>query len=173
MSDLLSIGASGLRAYSRALSTVSDNIANSQTEGYARRSIRLEEAPPGGDNALHRVGVRPGGVVVAGVSRAGDEWLIDDARASASDAERTASRLGWTQAAERALDDGQGGIGARVTDIFNRADQLTADPANVALRNQFLGSVDDAAQNFRQSASALQTVASGIADEAQGHPAVP
>ncbi len=168
MSDLLSIGASGLRAYSRALSAVSDNIANSQTEGYARRSIRLEEAPPGGDNALHRVGVRPGGVVVAGVARAVDSWLVEDARTSASDAGRTASRLSWTEAAERALDDGQGGIAARVTDIFNRADQLTADPGNAALRNQFLGSVDDAALSFRQSGSALQSVAGGIAGEAQG-----
>jgi flagellar hook-associated protein 1 len=168
MSDLLSIGASGLRAYSRALSTVSDNIANSQTEGYARRSIRLEEAPPGGDNALHRVGVRPGGVVVAGVARAVDSWLVEDARTSASDAGRTASRLSWTEAAERALDDGQGGIAARVTDIFNRADQLTADPGNAALRNQFLGSVDDAALSFRQSAAALQSVSAGITGEAQG-----
>jgi flagellar hook-associated protein 1 len=168
MSDLLSIGASGLRAYSRALSTVSDNIANSQTEGYARRSIVLEEAPPGGDNALHRVGVRPGGVVVAGVARAVDSWLTEDARVSASDAGRSASRLSWTEAAERALDDGQGGIAARVTGVFNRADQLTADPGNTALRNQFLGSVDEAAQSFRQSAAALQSVANGIASEAQG-----
>jgi flagellar hook-associated protein 1 len=167
MNDLLSIGASGLRAYSRALSTVSDNIANSQTEGYARRSIQLEEAPPGGDNALHRVGVRPGGVVVAGVARATDAWLSEDARTSASDAGRTASRLVWTDAAERALDDGQGGVAARVTNIFNRADQLTADPGNTALRNQFLGAVGDAADGFRQAGTALQSVASGIAGEAE------
>ncbi len=168
MSDLLSIGASGLRAYSRALSTVSDNIANSQTEGYARRSIQLEEAPPGGDNALHRVGVRPGGVVAAGVARATDAWLTEDARTSASDAGRTAAKLVWTDAAERALDDGQGGIAARVTNIFNRADQLTADPGNIALRNQFLGSVDEAAQSFQQSGTALQSVANGISSEAEG-----
>ena len=43
MSDLLSVGASGLRAYGRALSNVGDNIANAQTPGYARRTTRLEE----------------------------------------------------------------------------------------------------------------------------------
>ena len=43
MSDLLSVGASGLRAYGRALSNVGDNIANAQTPGYARRTARLEE----------------------------------------------------------------------------------------------------------------------------------
>ncbi len=105
---------------------------------------------------------------MAGVARAVDSWLSEDARTSASDAGRTSSRVSWTEAAERALDDGQGGIGARVTDVFNRADQLTADPGNAALRNQFLGSVDEAAQSFRQSGTALQSVASGIASEAQG-----
>ena len=33
MSDLLSIGASGVRAYQSALTTTSDNIANAATPG--------------------------------------------------------------------------------------------------------------------------------------------
>ena len=45
MSDLLAIGASGVKAYGKALSVVGDNIANAQTEGYIRRTVRLEEAP--------------------------------------------------------------------------------------------------------------------------------
>ena len=90
MTDLLSIGASGIRAYSRALGTVSDNIANAQTPGYARRSVRLEEAPTGSNSPLYRAGVQPGGVLVDGVVRAVDAWLVDDARISGSDAGRTA-----------------------------------------------------------------------------------
>src|SRR3546814_4657054 len=42
MSDLLGIGASGLRAYSAALATIGDNIANAQSPGFARRA-RSEE----------------------------------------------------------------------------------------------------------------------------------
>ena len=41
MSDLLGIGYSGLKAYSRALSTIGDNIANAQTPGYARRRLEM------------------------------------------------------------------------------------------------------------------------------------
>ena len=40
MTDLLGIGYSGLKAYSRALSTVGDNIANAQTPGYALLNLR-------------------------------------------------------------------------------------------------------------------------------------
>ena len=47
MSDLLSIGYTGLRAYSKALSMVGDNIANAQTPGYARRRLELGEVPAG------------------------------------------------------------------------------------------------------------------------------
>ena len=39
MSDLLSIGASGLRAYQTALTRVSDNIANAATPGYKAKDI--------------------------------------------------------------------------------------------------------------------------------------
>ena len=41
MSDLLSIGASGVRAYQTALNTVSENIANTGTAGYTRRTTNL------------------------------------------------------------------------------------------------------------------------------------
>jgi flagellar hook-associated protein 1 len=168
MSDLLSIGASGIRAYSRALATVSDNIANSQTPGFARRSIRLEEATAGGDVVFYRNTIRPGGVLVAGIQRATDQMLIDDARVSNSDSGRTSARLNWVEATERALDDGVGGVGASLTAIFNKADQLGANPSNQALRSGFLTSVDEAASSFRRTAIGLQSAATGVASDAQG-----
>ena len=47
MSDLLSIGASGVRAYQSALSVTGENIANSGAAGYVRRSVRLTEMGAG------------------------------------------------------------------------------------------------------------------------------
>ena len=167
MTDLLSIGASGLRAYSSALATVGDNIANAQTPGYARRSIRLEEAQASGDVVLYRNNIRPGGVLVAGVTRAVDSWLVEDARVASSDSGRTASRLNWVGAAERAIDDGPGGVGANITSVFNAADQLASDPSNGALRAGFLNAVGETAASFRRTATGLQSTASGIAAQAQ------
>ena len=46
MSDLLSIGASAVRVYQRALGTVSNNIANMDSEGYTRRLSNIQESAP-------------------------------------------------------------------------------------------------------------------------------
>jgi flagellar hook-associated protein 1 len=168
MSDLLAIGASGIKAYSRALSTVGDNIANAQTPGYVRRSIRMEEATSAGDIVLSRNSIRPGGVLAAGVTRAVDEWLVDDARIASGDAARSSTKLSWISAIENALNDGASGIGASLTAIFNTADQLTADPGSAALRSKFLQSVNDGATAFRRTATALSSAASGVASKAHG-----
>lgn len=168
MSDLLAIGASGIKAYSRALSVVGDNIANAQTDGYVRRTVRLEEAPAAGDIVLSRNSIRPGGVLAAGVSRAVDQWLSDDARTASGEASRQKARLDWISATERALDDGADGIGSSVTAIFTSADQLSANPGDDTLRRQFLSAIDQSATAFRRTATSLSSAATGIATEAQG-----
>lgn len=168
MPDLMNIGAFGLRAYSSALATVGDNIANAQTSGYARRTVRLREAPAAGDIVLSRNSIRPGGVEVAGLSRSVDSWLVDDARISSGDANQASTRLTWIQAAERAIVDDGNGIGSRLTAMFNIADELASDPASQPLRQQFLLSVDETAARFRQTATSLSHAGSGVADAATG-----
>ena len=168
MPDLMNIGASGLRAYSSALATVGDNIANAQTAGYARRTVRLREAPAAGDIILSRNSIRPGGVEIAGLSRSVDSWLVDDARISSADANQASTRLNWIQAAERGIADDGNGIGTRLTAMFNVADELTSDPASQPLRQQFLLSVAEIATCFRQTAGALDHAASGVAGAATG-----
>ena len=168
MSDLLSIGASGIKAYSRALSTVGDNIANAQTPGYVRRSIRMEEATAAGDIILSRNSIRPGGVLAAGVTRAVDQWLVDDAQIASGDAARSSARLDWVSVAETALNDEADGVAASLTSIFTTADQLTSDPASTTLRSQFLQAVDSSAAAFRRTAGSLTAAASGVVGEAQG-----
>lgn len=168
MSDLLAIGASGVKAYARALSVIGDNIANAQTPGYVRRSVRMEEATSAGDIVLSRNSLRPGGVLAAGVSRAIDEWLADDARTASGEASRQTARLDWMSATERALDDNADGIGDSVTTIFTTADQLSADPNSDILRRQFLLAVDGSAAAFRRTATSLSSAVAGVATEAQG-----
>nr|WP_315457654.1 flagellar hook-associated protein FlgK [uncultured Sphingorhabdus sp.] len=168
MSDLLAIGTSGVKAYSRALAVIGDNIANAQTEGYVRRNVRLAEAPPAGDIVLSRNAIRPGGVSAAGVTREVDQWLVDDARIAAGEAARQSVRLSWVSVTEGALDGGADGIAENVTGIFTSADQLSANPDDVALRRQFLLNVDQAAGAFRRTASTLASAAEGVTQAAAG-----
>lgn len=167
MSDLLAIGASGIKAYGRALSVVGDNIANAQTDGYVRRTVRLEEAPSAGDLVLSRNSIRPGGVIAAGVTRELDQWLVDDARTASGEAARQSARLDWISATERAIDNGGDSINNSVTAVFATADQLSANPNDATLRRQFLTNVDESAGAFRRTAASLESAANGVAIEAQ------
>ncbi|WP_260580408.1 flagellar hook-associated protein FlgK [Sphingopyxis sp. PET50] len=167
MTDLLSIGASGLKAYSRAMSTVGDNIANAQTPGYARRTLALKEMASGTESALVGRNVSPGGVTIRGITRSVDKWLIEDARTSAGEAQRAATRADWMTKVESALSDDANGISTNLTKLFTTADQLTADPNNVTLRAQFLQSAADVATGFRTSAAQLDSMSQGVSDAAQ------
>jgi flagellar hook-associated protein 1 FlgK len=162
MSDLLGIGYSGLKAYSRALSTIGDNIANAQTPGYARRRLEMMEAVGGGNSVFYRGNTNPGGVDIRGLDRSVDGWLIEDSRITSGDAERSATRLGWLSKTEDALSDETNGIRTGLTRLYTTADQLTSDPANRTLRSQFLQSADDIASGFRTAAGQLDKMGDGI-----------
>ena len=162
MSDLLGIGFSGLKAYSRALSTIGDNIANAQTPGYARRRLDMMESVSGNDSIFYRGSINPSGVEIRGVNRSVDAWLIDDSRLSSGDSERAATKLGWLGKVEGALSDESNGIKTGLTKLYTTADQLTADPSNMTLRAQFLQAVDDVASGFRTAAGELDKMGDGI-----------
>ena len=162
MSDLLGIGYSGLKAYSRALSTIGDNIANAQTPGYARRRLEMMEAVGGGNSVFYRGNTNPGGVDIRGINRSVDGWLIEDSRITSGDAERSATKLGWLNKTEDALSDETNGIKTGLTKLYTTADQLTSDPANRTLRSQFLQSADDIASGFRTAAGQLDRMGEGI-----------
>jgi flagellar hook-associated protein 1 len=162
MSDLLNLGAQGVRGYSRALQTVGDNIANAQTPGFARRSTVLAEQVASGEAVFYRNQVSPGGVLAVGVSRASDPWLVEDARSGSSDAARASARLNWLEATEAVLADGGGGVGGAMTGLFNRADELAADPTSSARRSAFLSATDDVASTFRRTADGLARAAEGV-----------
>ena len=162
MSDLLGIGYSGLKAYSRALSTIGDNIANAQTPGYARRRLEMMEAVGGGNSIFYRGNTNPGGVDIRGIDRSVDKWLIEDSRITSGDAERSSTKLGWLDKVEGALSDETNGIKTGLTTLYTTADQLTSDPSNRTLRAQFLQSVDDIASGFRTAADQLDKMGDGI-----------
>lgn len=167
MSDLLNIGSSGLRAYRNALATVSDNVANANSDGFSRRKIVLSESSVStGTSVLYRPQATFGGVETGAITRSWDQFKSADARLAGSEYGEAASRLTWMQRLETALNDGDSGIGARLTAVFNAGDELSADPNGDFPRRNFLSSIDLAAGTFRQTANDLQQAADGIEGEA-------
>ena len=73
-SDLLSIAVSGARAARGALDVTAQNIANASSDGYTRRSLRLEEVSASG--GVGRTGdISLSGARIAEVRRNADPFL--------------------------------------------------------------------------------------------------
>lgn len=168
MSDLLSLGASGLRAYGRALSNVGDNIANAQTPGYARRTTRLEELAGNREMTLYHAAGQANGVRVTGINRLTDQWLVDGSRTAGADAGQTTARLPWLEATEAGFAQGGNDVGVALTGLFNSADQLSADPTSTTLRTLFLTAADSAATALRRTAASLDSAIAGAGTAAIG-----
>ncbi|PAX07961.1 flagellar hook-associated protein FlgK [Sphingomonas lenta] len=165
MSDLLSIGASGVRAYQNALTTTSENIANSGVQGYSRRRTELQEiaVPPSGYSPTKLT--RGMGVAVTGIARVADAYTAAAARAAGSDLSRTEAGIEWLGRIEDALTGA--GLPARVTGFFNSARQLAADPSSIAARAVMLEQAAAVAGSFRATGAALDKVQAQIDETAR------
>jgi flagellar hook-associated protein 1 FlgK len=167
VTDLLSIGASGLKAYQSALGAVGENVANAQTPGYARRRVVLEEATVVGTGDLaYRAQLTFNGVTATGVARAWDEFMAIEARFATSAAGRSGAREQWLGSVETALDDGPAGVGASITGFFTSASSLASDPTNSLGRGAVLTQLDAAAGAFRRNSEALARISDGIGQAA-------
>lgn len=154
MSDMLSIGASGVRAYQTALATVGENIANVSTVGYARRAVVLNEVA-GGSGSTNGYGAG-NGVYLSGVNRATEGYSATALRASTSDLTRTTKGAEWLDRIQNALTGNQ--LNSRVTAFFGSAQALAAEPDSTALRTGMLSAASSAALAFKATGQAFDQV---------------
>lgn len=151
MTDMLSIGASGVRAYQTALTTTSENIANAGTAGYTRRTTTLTEvAAPGKAGGATSNGL---GVTVGGIARTGNDLRSADVRAAGSDLARSEAGVVWLQRVETTLTGNK--LDDRLTAFFNAATALAADPSASAPRATMLQAASSLASAFSATGTAL------------------
>ena len=163
MSDLLALGLSGLTAYRTALAAVGENVANAETPGYARRTVRLEPALGGASSdPIYRDNFTFGGVSAAAVVRAWDDFRAAETRHAAAAAGRGGVREQWFTGIETMLDDSAAGIGSRITSFFNAGDALAAAPGDTLNRSRMLMALEDVSGAFRTTTEGLGRIAGGI-----------
>uniref|UniRef100_UPI0035C96A57 flagellar hook-associated protein FlgK n=1 Tax=uncultured Sphingomonas sp. TaxID=158754 RepID=UPI0035C96A57 len=159
MSDLLSIGASGVKAYQTALTTVSENIANAATPGYAKRAVDLREVAPA-------IGINAGpvmagqGVIVGGVTRSADALRTADVRNSSADLARSDTSVTWLGQIQSALTGNT--IGDQLTAFFNSAKTVAADPTASTPRAAMLEQAKTVASSFTATGKALDQLDSDL-----------
>ena len=166
MSDLLQLGAAGIRSYQTALEVVGDNITNANTPGYSRRMARISEGPAPGVGYPLASGVATGnGVNVTGVWRAYDQFRSNDARTASADYAKLDARQRWLTELQSNLGTGPGSVGEGLTTFFNAAQDVAADPTASAARTAFLDAAGTGAQRFRTAAAGLAATRDGIRAE--------
>ncbi|SEM95759.1 flagellar hook-associated protein 1 FlgK [Sphingomonas gellani] len=155
MSDLLSIGASGVRAYQTALSTVGENIANAGSSTYARRSVELKEVSAGQGLSATRMDAGMG-VAVGGIARSTDVYAGQAVRSAGADLSRTTTGTTWLGRIQSALTGDQ--VSNRLTSFFSAASSLAADPTSSALRANLLGTATTTAAAFTATGNAFDRI---------------
>ncbi|TXC72463.1 flagellar hook-associated protein FlgK [Sphingomonas ginsenosidivorax] len=160
MSDLLSIGASGVNAYQSALSTVSENIANTGVAGYSRRTVSLKEVGAAGTSLTSTALNSGSGVVATGINRAADAFRNAAVRSSSADLARTEAGSTWLDGIQSALTGNK--LGTQLTSFFNSATALAADPTSTASRATMLEGATSLAAAFTATGTALGTVATTL-----------
>jgi len=166
MSDLLSIGASGLRAYQSALTTVSDNIANASTPGYSRRTTTLAEVAPSSGVLTALRSTAGNGVVVAGVGRAADPLKTAAARSAGADLARTETSISALERIESGLAGSD--LAARLTGFFNAANAIAANPTASAPRAAAIEAASSVANAFATTGRALDQANTDLDSSAEG-----
>lgn len=154
MSDMLSIGSSGISAYQRALATVSNNIANVNTEGYSRQDIQVSSNQP----RLLGGGYIGTGVRFDAVKRQYDEFIESNLRNSTSDLKAQEPLLSYVNRVIDIMGNANIGLTSALNQFFQSARDLSSDPASTVQRSIFLRDSDGLASRFRQLATQLETL---------------
>ena len=144
MSDLLSIGATGVRAYQTALTTTGENIANTGVAGYTRRTTALAEVTS--VNGIAGRGISGSGVTVSGIVRVADSYRAAAVRTAGADLARTEAGAVWLGRIETSLTGA--GLTDRLTAFFTAARQLAADPTSEPQRAVVLENAKSLAASF-------------------------
>jgi len=159
MSDMLAIGASGLRAYQVALNTVSENIANAGTAGYTRRTTNIKEVASVGGISGQTVGSGEGAAVI-GVQRAGDMFKQAEVLASGSDLAKTMTSVNWLDRIETSMSGST--LSTRLSSFFTSATTLAGDPTSDAARSAMLEAAGGVASAFGETGASLDRVSADL-----------
>jgi len=157
LDGILSSGLSALLTNSAALRVTSDNIANVNTDGYARRVVQQQTLAPGGVLA---------GVDVATITRVVNNYLDKetlDASASAARWDIQSSILNQLNASLGQPGDGTS-IGSQLDALYASLGQASLDPSSLATR---LGTLDQF-QSVANTISSLSAHVEALRSDADG-----
>lgn len=151
MSDLFTIGTAGVNAYQRALSVVSNNIANVSTDGYSRQNVRLTANTMAQRGAIYfGTGAR-----FESAQRQYDAFVESNLRNSQSAYSAKGPLLSYTNRVIDILGDESIGLTPAMNLFFESTRNLATDASSAVARGVLFRDADGLAARFREMASQI------------------
>ncbi len=151
MTDLLAIGSSSVRNSQMALSVVSNNIANVDTDGYVRQDLNLQQGLPT-KNGLFFLG---SGAIADGVRRAYDGQVESSLRISISDMNAQTPLIDNTERLINVFGNKNASLTPALGSFFDSLRAMSVDASSEVLRNQVISDGQTLAARFNGLATQL------------------
>ena len=145
MADLLSTGIAGIKTYKRALTTVSNNITNVDTEGYHRQRVEIGQNAPS-----KQAGIYFGnGSRILGNQRMYDQFVESSLRSNTSQLEQQESIYKYSQRLENLMADERLSVTGKIGRFFAAVQEVSVAPASTSVRDILLTEAETTAAGFR------------------------
>lgn len=154
MTDLISVGGAAIRNSQLALSVVSNNIANANTEGYVRQDLNVAENTPT-KNGLFYLG---SGALAEGVRRSYDGQVEASLRASSSDLSAQSPLIDHTERMINVLGNESASLTPALGSFFDSLKTLSVDASSEQLRTQVLTESEILASRFNSLSLQLESL---------------
>lgn len=159
VTGIFNIGVRALQTNQAVLQTIGNNIANVNTPGYSRQSA-VQQTVLGQFTGGGYIG---GGVGLATIERAHNEFLTRQSALSGSVAAGDAQRLLQLKRLEDIFQGGDKGLGAAVSDMLNAFSNVASAPTDLSARAVVLNRTDETAARFRSMAGQIDDLKRGSA----------
>jgi len=149
INSIINNSLTGLFTSQSALRTISDNVANVNTEGYARKVVRLDPRLTGAQGA---------GVEISGIERVVDKFLVRSIYETKGNAARfdLENKFHSRMQALLGRPDVNGSLSGKMNSVFGSLSQLALDPLSTILKEATVSKIDDFGNEIGMLAQNIQ-----------------
>ncbi len=135
ISAIINNSLTGLFTSQTALRTITDNVSNVNTEGYARKVVHLEPKITGAQGA---------GVLISGIERVVDKFLVKSTYETQGDAARYELENTFHSRMQAMLGrpDVNSSLSGKINDVFNSMSELALNPLSTILKESVVSRID-------------------------------
>ncbi len=135
ISAIISNSLTGLYTSQTALRTITDNVSNVNTEGYARKVVRLDP---------RLVGAQGAGVEISGIERVVDKFLVKATYETQGEAARYELENTFHSRMQALLGrpDVNSSLSGKINDVFGSMSELALNPLSTILKESVVSRID-------------------------------